>query len=398
MTFLLLNFDSSEWDELLLLGKACDTEFIPTLSSRSSLEAYFNRFLHQEGFVVVEVLNGKVVGALCGFYSHPESGRPWYVCVLVDKDYRRKGLASKLYEHADKVLISRGELFVKCRTWNENISNQRALRKAGFYKVCTLLHDRGTGVHTLIYEKCLVTDTLFAGLKRLGVLGGMGGSTSAKFLGSIYSLQVQSGDEQDQLPIILDSATYTPDRSTLLLAGRKHELIKLLEKQLKQFENYGVSNVVIFCYSYHLVLPEIKVNLECKVLSLVEYTVGILKKKTGFYLLLSTNSSSRFRLFSDAENLLYPDAADQISLHECIYGIKRGESKQLAAAHLLDMISRYSCSGVVLGCTDLHLISKELQSGLTSQEVIDPLKTLSFRLSDEWNIQRANSFNHYKEY
>ena len=58
----------------------------------------------------------------------------FYIQILaIDKDYRGKGIAGKLYEYAEKIAKEKGYLSLICEVKKSNISSVRALEKSNFY-------------------------------------------------------------------------------------------------------------------------------------------------------------------------------------------------------------------------------------------------------------------------
>ena len=159
--FYLIHQDSDWWKEIINLGHKCDKEFIPNLSERMPIEDYFKRFRNENGFTLIAVKNGSFVGCLCNFYKHPETKRPWYQCIIIDELYRENKLANIFYNLSDEILFKRGEFFVQGRTWTQNLRNRKALKTIGFYHTNTKMNDRGNGIHTLLYEKCLYKTDYF---------------------------------------------------------------------------------------------------------------------------------------------------------------------------------------------------------------------------------------------
>lgn len=376
--------DSNWWNEIISFGYKCDKEFVPPLSERMPIEEYFKRFRNDRGFTILAAIENEFVGCLCNFFHHPETNKPWYQCIIINEKFRQNKLTEKFYDLSENILREKGELFIKGRTWVENFKSRKALVSKGFYLVDTLINDRSEGVHTVIYEKCLFKTKYFTRIKHLGILGGMGSNASANFLSNICVLTSQTKLEQDQLPISLYSVTDTPDRTELILAGRKEELIKLLEKQIRDLGKNNVSHIIICCFSYHSIINEIDISLRKQVVSLIDYTIALLKIKKGKYLSLGTNASYKLQLLKEADNVFYPIEEDQLKIHDCIYRIKRGEPKELILFDIEAIIARYECTGVVLACTEFSLVADKIEIDFKNLDILNPLKVISYDVADSW--------------
>jgi len=382
--FSLINKSSNYWEKVISLAKQCDNDFYPPLSQRMAIEEYFERFNNKNGFVTIVTKNELLIGSSCGFFFHPEYKVAYSQFTLIDRDHRDKILARKLINFVFKVCKESGAFFIQGRTWSTNFASQKLIKDTGFYLINTILNDRPNNVHTYEYEKCLYENTFFDKIERFGILGGMGSLASAKFLTNIYELNSQTEHEQEQIPIVLNSETNTPDRSKLILAGQYESLKLDLEIQLRNLVNQGVSHIVICCLSYHAVLNLITPELRKFVVSLIDFINHMLNGRKGKYLVLLTNGSYKLKLLKLGSNIIYPQPADQEIIHDCIYRLKKGEPKEIIIDEMLKLIDNYVLSGIILGCTDLYLLHELFIKRLENLEIINPLKLMSYNISDSW--------------
>ena len=148
--------DETEKQEVRDLLAACDNDFVPPLSARSSttqqswegaaggdgVAAYAKTLLEQS--VALWKQDGRTVG------------RPT-VCYLstlcVSPACRGQGLARRIYEAviawAHEQLPGRP---IALRTWSTNAAQLRLMEKLGFTCVLRLPDDRGPGVDTVYYR------------------------------------------------------------------------------------------------------------------------------------------------------------------------------------------------------------------------------------------------------
>lgn len=163
--------DETEKQEVRDLLAACDNDFVPPLSARSSttqqswegaaggdgVAAYAKTLLEQS--VALWKQDGRTVGLL--------SFRPEYVCealpgrptvcylstLCVSPACRGQGLARRIYEAviawAHEQLPGRP---IALRTWSTNAAQLRLMKKLGFTCVLRLPDDRGPGVDTVYYR------------------------------------------------------------------------------------------------------------------------------------------------------------------------------------------------------------------------------------------------------
>ena len=227
----------------------------------------------------------------------------------------------------------------------------------------------------------------FANITRLGVFGGMGMMTSAKFHYDTCLLSSRM-PERDQLQTVLFSNPDIPDRTTLLLAGRDKELVDILRENVKALLSLNVSHVVMCCFTFHTVIGQLEEELREKVVALPAYAAQILSHyKDKKILILCTKGSATFKLFGEEENIVYPEVEDQAFVHQCIIRLKEGEPISEIVADLKVMLKKYDYDHMVMGCTDLYLISPDLIEAFGEKAIIDPLRVMTYDITNNWKKQ-----------
>lgn len=383
---------SKYWRQVIELAILCDTDFYPPLSHRMPIVNFFEQFDNENAFVIVVTNNELLVGSACGFYFHKDYNVAYFQFILFHENFRNLVLSRKLVNFVFNSCKERGVYFIQARTWSTNLASRKLMKDTGFYQIKAIPNDRYLDIHTYEYEKCLFENESFKNIKRLGILGGMGGLASAKFLLDIYSLIGQTAKENKQLPIILNSETNTPNRSELIINNQIELLSKYLEKQLGDLKKQKVSHIVICCFSYHSVLNYIGPNLRKRVVSLVDFTNQILKNKIGKFLLLSTNGFSKLHLLKSEEIIIYPKFSDQEQIQNLIYRLKTGDPHEIVLLDLIKIVTTYNINGIILGCTDLYPLGNTLEKAFSNFEIINPLKVMAHNISENWKISIKNTF------
>lgn len=226
----------------------------------------------------------------------------------------------------------------------------------------------------------------FAGITRLGIFGGMGNMTSAKFHYSTCLLSSRMTESEQVEIILFSNPGSVPDRTTLLLAGREQELIAPLNENVRALVNLGCSHVVICCFTYHTMLDTLEEDLKKKVVGLPTYTRQEIfpSYKDKKILILCTMGSARYKLFGEDENVMYPTVEDQQFVHQCIYRLKAGETVDEVVPDLKEMLKKYRYDNMVMGCTDLHLITEDLMAAFGDEVIIDPLRVMTYDITNNW--------------
>lgn len=173
--------------ELKALLEEVADEFVPslfyrdanciTLSSintkdQKTIDNYFNSI--KDNFVILAqycentALEDSVIGALCFTIKDSPvvpnvnlfdvSEKYIYVStIVVKKEYRRQGIAQKMYKFLFDILKDKGALFnqrikyLVTRTWSTNEVSKKLLSSLGFQQVKVLKDDRGKGIDTEYY-------------------------------------------------------------------------------------------------------------------------------------------------------------------------------------------------------------------------------------------------------
>lgn len=229
-----------------------------------------------------------------------------------------------------------------------------------------------------------------------GILGGMGPLASAEFLQTIYRLSLaQARVEQDMSRLILVSDPCVPDRTTAiarLKQGDPQEFDQVrmhLKKLLEMLGAMQVDGIVIPCVTAHFFLPHLNLHasISSRICSLVSVICDALRAESSKYMLLRTNGTRKAGLFENhpgwneiCDRLQPIEDADQDMIHwKYLYSIKKQNVSCQGLSLLQDLIRKYDVHGVVAGCTEVHLHTRQLlASGI---RVIDPLHIIAQKIA-----------------
>jgi aspartate racemase len=220
----------------------------------------------------------------------------------------------------------------------------------------------------------------------LGVLGGMGPLASAAFVRTVYELNCT--ETEQQMPrLLLDSDPTVPDRSAAIAQGREQEVVDALERGLRGLLDAGATRTVIACMTAHHFLSRLSPELRARVVSLVDIVAREVAASVHHRHLMFATSGSRTGLvyeqardwdLADAKVVL-PEPADQAVIHGLIYRIKRADvpDEETVLRTVDDLMDRYRCTGMVVGCTEFHLYARQLKKRYGEDAVIDALYALA---------------------
>jgi aspartate racemase len=241
---------------------------------------------------------------------------------------------------------------------------------------------------TFIQTKDLRVETSLSGQSpALGVLGGMGPLASSAFIRDIYEFNCTSREQQ--LPrIMLDSDPAFPDRTEAIRSGNTSTIISLLNRRLTGLADSGATRIVIACVTVHHFLDAVDPQLRSHVVSLPEVTVSALSQSSDDYLLLTTAGTRQARIFERepgwpevASRVRIPSLPDQEVIHDLVYRIKQLSASSSEVVRTVGMLlEKYSCDGVVAGCTELNIYAQSLVDRHGAKNVVSPLRIIAENL------------------
>jgi aspartate racemase len=228
----------------------------------------------------------------------------------------------------------------------------------------------------------------------LGVYGGVGPLASAKFVESIYKMQSEIADvEQEYSRIVLYSNPSIPDRTEYFLKGLTHDLLTQLVYGLSKLIDIGADEIVICCYTFHYILHDLPPKLLEKIIPLpclALQQVITMRKRT---LLICTKGSMALKVFESSpkwstakDYIIKPNATDQAHIHQIIFMLKKNTGHQAATNFIREMLQKYEAEAWIVGCTEFHLLSAELNCNSSNPMlgvIIDPLLTIAKYVSSK---------------
>lgn len=223
----------------------------------------------------------------------------------------------------------------------------------------------------------------------LGILGGMGPLVSARFVQHVYELNIT--EREQQMPrVLLDSDPGFPDRTEAIRTGRVDDVATLLATRVDRLIMAGATQVVVACMTAHHFFGHIGPLSRDRIISLVDTAIGELSSRHGTFLLLATSGSRQAQIFQSApgwaavaDRVVLPTDDDQNLIHQLVYRIKRCQAGSTVLPNIEVMLARYGCDGVILGCTEFHLYTRQLAARYGTTNVVDALWSIAVNLNQD---------------
>lgn len=218
----------------------------------------------------------------------------------------------------------------------------------------------------------------------------MGPLASAEFLKTIYENNILGQREQQSPQVIVYSDPNFPDRTETLLEGDYKILLENLISALYKLCELNVDKIVICCITSHYLLPQLPYELKDKIISLVDIIFKKILERKKKHLLICSTGTHKLKIFQNhtlwqftQDYIILPDENDQNLIHKMIYYLKVNGEAQKCTPILDSLEAKYNVSNFIAGCTEFHLLNKNLQVSVGKQKkqlFLDPLMVIAEEL------------------
>lgn len=211
--------------------------------------------------------------------------------------------------------------------------------------------------------------------KSIGILGGAGPLAGLSLLERLFTRSMSEygcSKDADFPKVTLLSFPFSDMLCTEL---DSKQLRKELNESLKELRKGGAAILAIACNTLHVFLDETE-----DLTDLIHLPELIAQEipPGQVPLILCTSTSMRFGLHNKFFSCKYPDQPIQEQIDRMIDQILRGDETQIIAKRLSKLIKAQSATTVILGCTELSLLSRHLSS--SNKLIIDPLEILTKKI------------------
>jgi aspartate racemase len=221
-----------------------------------------------------------------------------------------------------------------------------------------------------------------AGLRTIGILGGMGPeATASLYLRIVRIFQQRFGARLDEdFPPMLISSLPVPD--VVERVADESRLVERLREGARALESAGADFLLMACNTVQQYLPLVREATALPWIDLME-EIGRTVVDRGHRTVgvLGTEATVRERLIERAcaqvgRQVLTPSAEEQTAITGAILDILAGqrEAPRAALRPVLTTLHRRGAEAVILGCTDLPLV---LSSDDAPLPLIDTLEILA---------------------
>jgi aspartate racemase len=200
--------------------------------------------------------------------------------------------------------------------------------------------------------------------KRIGILGGISHESTAAYYTRLHHKYYEKYGNHYYPEVVIYSLDFQKF-TDMEDQNQTADYIDYILSGIVGLHKAGADYALMSANSPHAVFPEVSARSPVPMLSIVDSTIRRaetlgLKK----LLLLGIRFTMRKNFYAGAGldrgiEVITPTEADQALVNEVIFNeLVIGEIKESSRARLLELISGYEVSGVILGCTELPLLMR----------------------------------------
>lgn len=215
---------------------------------------------------------------------------------------------------------------------------------------------------------------------RLGVIGGLGPMATVYYLELVVSMTDVRRD-QDHPEIVLMDLPTIPDRTAFILGKSEEDPVVPMIRAGIQLKQMGATILTTPCVTAHYFHEELQRGIGLPVIHVIRETAGLLRQsgisKVG---LMATDGTVRSGIFQkelerEGISVVLPAEEDQKGVMSLIYDqVKAGRPADMELfASIRDRLREQGAQVVILGCTELSLLKKQVDLGRGILDVLDVL-------------------------
>lgn len=203
--------------------------------------------------------------------------------------------------------------------------------------------------------------------KTLGILGGVG-PLATMYIGEMIVRHTAADRDQDHVDMVITNNTTIPDRTAFIIDSQETDPVPFIVRDTERLARAGADLIAIPCNTAHSFYPEIAAASPVRVLNMIEETVNRAAEEGAETLgILATDGTIISRVYQnecESKGIMpvLPDVDVQETVMEIIYDyVKAGRpTNPNLWFKVEESMKEKGCEKIVLGCTELSIVKKEL--------------------------------------
>jgi aspartate racemase len=217
--------------------------------------------------------------------------------------------------------------------------------------------------------------------KVLGIIGGVG-PLATMLLGEMIVKRTKANTDQQHVNMVITNNTSIPDRTTYILDRSKANPVPVMISDAAKLKSIGAEVLAVPCNTAHSFYHDIQQGANMQVLHMINETAKraaqIGAKKVGILATTGTLTTSVYQLACQNAGVqpIVPDEETQEMVMSVIYDdVKAGRPVDfLKWQQIINKLEGLGCDRIILGCTELSIVKKELN---LDETYIDSLMVLA---------------------
>ena len=204
--------------------------------------------------------------------------------------------------------------------------------------------------------------------KTLGIIGGVG-PLATMLIGEMIVRRTKAQKDQEHVHTIIDNDTSIPDRTAYILDHTKENPVPYLQRDAKKLAEYGAGIICIPCNTAHSFYEELQATTSVPVLHMIRETAKRAKalgaQRVGILATDGTLTTKVYQTALEEQGIIpvVPNATIQQQVMSVIYDyVKAGRDVPQAVWAPIEQ-AMTECDRIILGCTELSIVNKELKLG-----------------------------------
>lgn len=227
------------------------------------------------------------------------------------------------------------------------------------------------------------------GMKRLGVIGGLGPLASSRFYELILTM-TDAARDQDHIEILLYNKPTIPDRTDFILGRSLENPVTMLSEVGASLVRSGVDYIALPCITGHYFYDQLASNIHVPIIHMIKETVKHCKMNgVSSVGIMATEGTIYSKLFQQEFErcgiaTVVPSKAMQEYVSCLIYNnIKASRSPDMDKFSSVEKeLKKKGAEVIILGCTELSLIKKDCNIGAGFLDVLEVLAMQSILLCE----------------
>jgi aspartate racemase len=203
-------------------------------------------------------------------------------------------------------------------------------------------------------------------IKTLGIIGGLGPETTARFYMEVVFACSKISGRRPQILISNVAVPLSVEKELITEAKNEKNILPFLLNATKQLEKGGASFIVIPCNTVHIFIEEIRKSVNIPVLSIIEETSNFLRrekvKEVGVF---ATTATIKNKLFDEKLNMcgiemVTPKDINQARMGAIINRLVSNQQTKNDKDEFLKIIEDTNVKNAILACTDLQILDPKI--------------------------------------